>query len=42
MGARRAAAVAEVRKGQAAGEIVADVDLELMIDRMIAPSISDY
>jgi AcrR family transcriptional regulator len=35
--ARRAAAVADVRRGQAAGEIAADVDPELMIDGMIGP-----
>jgi AcrR family transcriptional regulator len=34
---RRTAAVADVRKGQAAGEIAADVDPELMIDGMIGP-----
>ena len=34
---RRAAAVADVRAGQAAGEIAADADAELMIDAMIGP-----
>jgi hypothetical protein len=34
---RRAAAVADVRRGQAAGEIAADVDPELMIDGIIGP-----
>jgi AcrR family transcriptional regulator len=34
---RRRAAVADVRRGQAAGEIAADVDPELMIDGMIGP-----
>ncbi len=34
---RRGAAVADVRRGQAAGEIAADVDPELMIDGMIGP-----
>jgi AcrR family transcriptional regulator len=34
---RRAAAIADVRRGQAAGEIAADVDPELMIDGMIGP-----
>jgi AcrR family transcriptional regulator len=34
---RRAAAVSDVRRGQAAGEIGADVDPELVIDGMIGP-----
>jgi hypothetical protein len=34
---RRAAAIADVRRGQAAGEIAADVDPGLMIEGMIGP-----
>lgn len=37
MSARRAAVVADIERGQAAGEFSADADPELMIDGMIGP-----
>jgi hypothetical protein len=37
MRVRRAAAVADIERGQAAGELAADADPELMIDGIIGP-----